>query len=90
MTRHTTHGTTFHTEEHVGRGPQRRRLASATFPIKLSYSQHEETSREYLLPALRQVGITDRWPVPLPRGGTGRLLSAGSQGVTGPGGSGLR
>jgi hypothetical protein len=53
MARHTTQGTTFHTEEHVGRGRQKRRLASATFPIRLSYSQHEEISREYLLPALR-------------------------------------
>ena len=53
MARHTTQGTTFHTEEHVGRGRQKRGLASATFPIKLSYSQHEEISREYLLPALR-------------------------------------
>jgi hypothetical protein len=53
MARHTTQGTTFHTEENVGRGRQKRRLASATFPIKLSDSQREEISREYLLPALR-------------------------------------
>jgi hypothetical protein len=53
MARRTTLRTTFQTEEHVGRGRQRRRLASATFPIKLSCSQHEEISREYLLPALR-------------------------------------
>ena len=52
MARHTTQGTTFHTEEHVGRGRQGRRLASATFPTKLSCSQHEENSREYLLPSL--------------------------------------
>jgi hypothetical protein len=53
MARHTTQGTTFHTEEHVGRGRQKRHLASATFSITLSYNQHEEISREYLLPALR-------------------------------------
>ena len=52
MARHTTQETTFHTEEHVGLGRQGRRLASATFPIKLSDSQHEEISREYLLPSL--------------------------------------
>ena len=38
MARHTTQGTTFHTEEHVGLGRQGRRLASATFPIKLSHA----------------------------------------------------
>jgi hypothetical protein len=53
MACHTTQGTTFHTEEHVGGGRQKRRLASVTFPIKLSYNQHEEISREYLLPARR-------------------------------------
>jgi len=38
MARHTTQGTILHTEGHVGRGRQGRRLASATFPIKLSDS----------------------------------------------------
>ena len=42
MARHTIQGTTFHTEEHVGPGRQKRRLASATFPITLSYSQHAD------------------------------------------------
>jgi len=53
MARRTTQGTTFHTDVHEGRGRQRRRLASATFPTKLSCSQHEEISREHLLPSLR-------------------------------------
>ena len=53
MARHTNQGTTFRTEGHVGRGRQERRLSSATFPTKLSYNQHEEIAREYLLPALR-------------------------------------
>jgi hypothetical protein len=48
MARHTIQGTTFHTEEHAGLGRQGPRLASATLPITLSYSQHEEISRNYV------------------------------------------
>jgi hypothetical protein len=42
MARHTTQGTMLHTEGHVGRGRQGRRLASATFLITLSHGQREE------------------------------------------------